>query len=48
MYVFGVMFTTVAISAYYLDSYPEASGETNAWVSFARTPGGFVISAFFE
>jgi hypothetical protein len=46
MYVFGVMFNTVAISAYCLDSYPEASGETNAWLSFARTLGGFVISYF--
>ncbi|KAK8031051.1 hypothetical protein PG990_000785 [Apiospora arundinis] len=46
LYVFGVMITTVAISSYNLDSYPEASGEVSAWVNISRTLGGFIISYF--
>ena len=44
MYVFGIMITTVSLSAYSLDSYPEASGEVSAWLNFSRTLGGFIIS----
>lgn len=40
------MITTVAITAYNLDSYPEGSGEVAAWINFARTTGGFIISYF--
>jgi len=46
LYVFGIMITTVAISAYNLDSYPEASGEVSAWMNFWRATGGFIISYF--
>ena len=46
LYVFGIMITTVAISAYCLDSYPEGSGEVAAWINFSRTTGGFIISYF--
>ena len=46
IYVFGIMITTVALTAYNLDSYPEGSGEVAAWINFARTLGGFVISYF--
>jgi len=46
MYVFGIMITTVAVSSYCLDCYPEASGEVSAWVNFSRTIGGFIISYF--
>lgn len=46
LYVFGVMITTVALSSYCLDSYPEASGEVSAWLNFSRTLGGFIISYF--
>ncbi|EEP78267.1 conserved hypothetical protein [Uncinocarpus reesii 1704] len=46
LYVFGIMITTVAVNAYALDSYPEASGEVAAWINFARTTGGFVVSYF--
>jgi hypothetical protein len=31
------MITTVALNAYNLDSYPEASGEVSAWINMART-----------
>ncbi|KAK8037885.1 hypothetical protein PG994_014652 [Apiospora phragmitis] len=41
LYVFGVMITTVAISSYNLDSYPEAWGR-----SPHGTLGGFIISYF--
>jgi hypothetical protein len=46
LYVFGIMVTTVALNAYNLDSYPEGSGEVAAWINFARTTGGFIISYF--
>lgn len=46
LYVYGIMITTVGISSYCLDSYPEASGEVSAHVNNARTMGGFVISYF--
>lgn len=40
------MITTVGLTAYNLDSYPEGSGEVAAWINFARTTGGFIISYF--
>lgn len=46
LYVFGIMISTVALNAYNLDSYPEASGEVSSWINFARTTGGFIISYF--
>ncbi|KAH0371359.1 MFS general substrate transporter, partial [Aureobasidium melanogenum] len=46
LYVFGIMISTVALNAYNLDSYPEASGEVAAWLNFARTLGGFIVSYF--
>ncbi|KAA8651091.1 hypothetical protein EYZ11_009131 [Aspergillus tanneri] len=46
LYVFGIMIMTVAINAYVLDSYPEASGEVAAWINFGRTTGGFIVSYF--
>ncbi|THX05344.1 MFS general substrate transporter [Aureobasidium pullulans] len=46
LYVFGIMISTVALVAYNLDSYPEASGEVSALINFARTTGGFIISYF--
>ncbi|KAL2019777.1 hypothetical protein VTK56DRAFT_9221 [Thermocarpiscus australiensis] len=46
LYVFGMMITTVALSSYCLDSYPEASGEVSAWLNMARTIGGFIVSYF--
>ncbi|KAJ4983007.1 hypothetical protein SVAN01_11502 [Stagonosporopsis vannaccii] len=46
LYVFGIMISTVALNAYNLDSYPEASGEVSAWINFARTGGGFITSYF--
>ncbi|OAL74087.1 hypothetical protein A7D00_2117 [Trichophyton violaceum] len=46
LYVFGIMITTVATSAYVLDSYPEASGEVAAWLNFSRSTAGFIVSYF--
>lgn len=46
LYVYGIMITTVALSSYCLDSYPEASGEMSAHLNFSRTLGGFIISYF--
>ncbi|KAI0192073.1 major facilitator superfamily domain-containing protein [Xylaria flabelliformis] len=46
LYVFSTMITTVAVSSYNLDSYPEASGEVSAWINFFRTLGGFVVTYF--
>ena len=44
LFMFGTMITIVTVNAYNLDSYPEASGETSAWLTFGRTTGGFIIS----
>jgi len=44
LYVFGIMVSTVALNAYVLDSYPEGSGEVSAWLNFARTTGGFIVT----
>lgn len=44
LYVFGIMISTVGLNAYVLDSYPEGSGEVSAWLNFARTTGGFVVT----
>ncbi|KAF3483514.1 uncharacterized protein GIQ15_02838 [Arthroderma uncinatum] len=46
LYVFGIMITTVSVSAYCLDSYPEASGEVAAWLNFSRSTAGFIVSYF--
>jgi hypothetical protein len=46
LFVFSTMVTTVAVSSYCLDSYPEASGEVSAWLNFSRVLGGFIISYF--
>ncbi|KAM5452121.1 hypothetical protein MaudCBS49596_003474 [Microsporum audouinii] len=46
LYVFGIMITTVATSAYVLDSYPEASGEVASWLNFSRSTAGFIVSYF--
>ncbi|KKY31473.1 putative mfs transporter [Diaporthe ampelina] len=46
LYVYGIMITTVAVSSYCLDSYPEASGEVSAHLNNARTLGGFIVSYF--
>lgn len=46
LYVFGIMIVTVAVNAYVLDCYPEASGEVAAWINFGRTVGGFIASYF--
>lgn len=44
LYIFGIMISTVGLNAYVLDSYPEGAGEVSAWLNFARTTGGFVIT----
>ena len=44
LYVFGIMVSTVGINAYVLDSYPAAAGEVAAWLNFARTTGGLVVT----
>ena len=46
LYVFGIMITTVAITSYCLDCYPEGSGKVAGWINFARTTGGFIVSYF--
>jgi MFS family permease len=43
LYVFGIMVTTVALNAYNLDSYPEASGEVSAWINFARSKFSLIV-----
>lgn len=40
----ALMIVTVALNAYNLDCYPEASGEVSAWLILGRNVGGFIIS----
>ena len=42
--IVGYMIDTTAINAYLLDAYPEGSGEVGAWVTLARTMGGFMAT----
>ncbi|KAL9623395.1 MAG: hypothetical protein Q9160_002288 [Pyrenula sp. 1 TL-2023] len=46
MFIFGIMITTVGVTAYCLDSYPEGSGEVAAWINMVRTLGGFIVNYF--
>lgn len=46
LYVFGIMITTVGVTAYNLDAYPMASGELAGWLNLARVAGGFIIGYF--
>lgn len=43
MHNLSTILTTSAVSAYLIDAYPEASGESAAWLNFARTLAGFVV-----
>ena len=43
MHNMATILTTSAVSAYLIDVYPEASGESAAWLNFSRTLAGFVI-----
>lgn len=40
---FATIVTTTAVGAYLIDAYPEASGESAAWLNFSRTLGGFIV-----
>jgi len=44
LYVAGGMITATGLTAYCLQSYPDASGEISSWLNFFRTAGGFMIS----
>ena len=43
---FAAIVTTTAVGSYLIDAYPEASGESAAWLNFSRTLGGFVVGYF--
>jgi len=43
MHNLTTILTTAAVSSYLIDAYPEASGESAAWLNFARTLAGFVV-----
>lgn len=46
LHTFGTMTTSVAVSAYTLDSHPEAPAEVSGWSNFARAIGGFGVGYF--
>ncbi|KAH9204534.1 major facilitator superfamily domain-containing protein [Leptodontidium sp. 2 PMI_412] len=46
MYGLGVMLSSVAVTAYSLDSFPMAPAEVAAWLNLARTIGGFAVGYF--
>ena len=35
--------TTASLGAYLIDAYPDAAGETGAWLNMSRTMGGFIL-----
>lgn len=43
MHNLATIVTTAAVGAYLIDAYPEASGESAAWLNFWRTLGGFIV-----
>lgn len=43
MHNLATVLTTSAVGAYLIDAYPEASGESAAWLNFARTIAGFIV-----
>ena len=45
---FGLMTSSVAVTAYTLDSYAALPAELGGWLNFARTFGGFCIGYFQE
>ncbi|KAJ4152098.1 hypothetical protein NW765_017607 [Fusarium oxysporum] len=45
---FGIMTTSVAISTYAADCYPEVAAEVSGWINFARAIGGFSVGYFQE
>lgn len=46
MHNLATILTTTAVGAYLIDCYPEASGESAAWLNFSRTVAGFVVGYF--
>ncbi|OAL19027.1 hypothetical protein AYO22_10356 [Fonsecaea multimorphosa] len=46
IYIFGAMLSSVAITAYALECYPQASGEVSAFINFMRVMGGFAVGYF--
>lgn len=40
MHNISTVLTTTAVGAYLIDAYPEAAGESAAWLNFARTVSG--------
>jgi hypothetical protein len=44
MHNLATILTTTAVGAYLIDAYPEASGESAAWLNFARTVSGKIPS----
>lgn len=46
MHNLATVLTTSAVGAYLIDAYPEASGESAAWLNFSRTVAGFAVGYF--
>ena len=46
MTVFGIMLSSVAVTAYALDAYPTAPAEVGGWINFMRVAGGFSVGYF--
>lgn len=46
MHNLATILTTTAVGAYLIDAYPEAAGESAAWLNFARTVSGFAAGYF--
>lgn len=46
MHAFGVMLSSVSVTAYCLDAYPLAPAEVGGWINFMRVAGGFSVGYF--
>ncbi|KAH6642757.1 major facilitator superfamily domain-containing protein [Boeremia exigua] len=43
---FGIMLSSVAVTAYALDAYPTVPAEVGGWINFMRVAGGFSVGYF--
>lgn len=46
MYVFGTLIITVGVATYQAEAFPRAAGVAEAWISFARELGGYILTFF--
>lgn len=48
IYSFGIMLSSVAVTSYVTDAYPEIPADVAGWINFGRVAGGFAIGFYQE